>query len=65
MLVRSFSCKTAQYSTSNCIQQDYSVGDAFWGAIPMDTVVFDIAIVTETHQTEYVELTDVGEFFQL
>jgi hypothetical protein len=65
MLVRSFSCKTAQYSTSNCIQQDYSVGDAFWGAIPTDNVVFDTAIVTEIHLTEYVELTDVGGVFQL
>jgi hypothetical protein len=65
MLVGSLSCKTAQYATLNCVQQDYSVGDTFWGAIPTDTVVFDTAIVAKIHQTENVELTDVGEFFQL
>jgi hypothetical protein len=54
------SCKTAQYSTLNSVQQDYSVGDAFWGAIPINIVVFDTAIVTEINQTEYGKLTDVG-----
>jgi signal peptidase I len=32
---------------------------------PGDTVVFDIVIVAEIYQTEYVELTDVGGAFQL
>jgi hypothetical protein len=47
------------------LQQDYHVGGAFWGGMPSDTVVFDIVIVAEIHQTEYVVLTDVGGVFQL
>jgi hypothetical protein len=37
----------------------------FWGGEPGDTVVFDTVIVSEIHNTEYVELTDVGGVFQL
>ena len=37
----------------------------FWGGEPGDTVVFDTVTVWEIHHTEYVELTDVGEVFQL
>jgi hypothetical protein len=35
------------------------------GGNPGDTVVFDTVIVSDIHQAEYLEFTDIGEVFQL
>jgi hypothetical protein len=66
MLVGPSSCKTAPSLFSYTVFQDkISIRDFWGGGEPGDTVVFDTVIVAEVHQTEYVELTNVGEVFQL
>jgi signal peptidase I len=65
MLVRSSSCKTAPSLPMYTVSQDELFIGAFWWGKPGDTVVFDTVIVAEVHQTEYLELPDVGEVFQL
>jgi hypothetical protein len=47
------------------VVQDELVNFAFWWGKPGDTVMFDTVVDAEIYHTEYLEVTDVSDVFQL